>query len=459
MLELAVSTSVVVVAFFIVSRSRNFFSLPFFWAAYFMMQYLGFLQLRARYGGYSYLYAAAGFGIFAAGLLIADLIPHLSAMSVNRKRRRGARDGRSQERPSGPAKEPGRTKIDLIFPALPLNIGLFFSLVCALVVTIIFFGQNGVPIFASFPALAWVESTSGVVNRLMTVFGPGSYASLALLAWAVHRETGSRAALVLSYVGLGLAILAQALLASKAAAIMIFIWFNIILFYLDKKRDLRRSLLPLILVVVPVSATIVAVRMMSTQGYWEPTAIYETYYSRLTTTTAEPEDFIFNYSNRFGPMHGEALRREARRIKEQLTGQSKTPIVSEFVYDLMNGISINETGLSATLSVGGIGYVEWGLAGLLLYSFVQGLGFGFIHWHLLRQKTTNIVSLLLWSSVIGYLVSVSISGSILISLEGIVLSVIPPLAMLAPFCAFFLLPMARRYRLARSKEPSIVPQR
>ena len=61
--------------------------------------------------------------------------------------------------------------------------------------------------------------------------------------------------------------------------------------------------------------------------------------------------------------------------------------------------------------------------------------------------------------MIGYLVSVSISGSILISLEGIVLSVIPPLAMLAPFCAFFLLPMARRYRLARSKEPSIVPQR
>lgn len=455
MLELAVSTSIVAVAAFIYRRYGNVFSLPFFWAAYFMMQYLGFLQIRTRYGGYSYAYAAAGFGMFFVGLVTAGVLARLSSIFLTRERRPPACNTGSQERPSSATKRPGRVKIDLIFPALPLNLGLFVSLVCALIVTIIFFGQNGVPIFASFPALAWVESTSGVVNRLMTVFGPGSYATLALAAWAVYRETGSRAAQVLAYVGMGLAILTQALLASKAAAIMIFVWFNIVLFYLDKERDLRKSLLPLILVVVPASAAIVAVRMVSTQGYWEPAGIFETYYSRLTTTTAEPEDFIFNYSKRFGPTRGAAMRSEARRIKEQLTGQPKTPILSEFVYDLMNDLSIHETGLSATLTVGGIGYIEWGLAGLLLYSFVEGLGFGWIHVHLLRKESMNLVSLLLWGSLISYAVSVSASGSILVGLEGLVLSVVPPLAMLLPFCGFFKLPMARAYRPAsRRRAPS-----
>ncbi|TAM83352.1 MAG: hypothetical protein EPN47_04370 [Acidobacteria bacterium] len=337
------------------------------------------------------------------------------------------------------------TKIELMLPVLPLNIGLFLSLSAAVIVTSLLFVENGIPILSSFPAMAWVQATSGTVNRLMSVFGPSCFASLGLVAWGVHRKSGSPAALVMMYLGLGFGILSQALLASKAAAILIFVWFNIVLFYMNKKREFRKSVLPLLLVVVPVSAAIVVVRSVSTHGYWESRSIYQTYYERLTTISAEPVDFIFKNMHRFGPAHGGAIHQEVARIGDQLTRRPKTPLLSEFVYNLLSGESIYNTGLSASVTLFGTGYVEWGIAGMLIYSFLQGLGFDWVHRRLLRQEKVNIFALIFWGAIINYLLGVSVSGTVLVALETVLLNIIPPLALLLPFCGFFFLPVARRY--------------
>ena len=464
MSELALSIFVAAIIVLIYRRYRSVFCLPFFWAAYFPFQYLGLLQLRARYGGISYAYAAAAFGIFYVGLLAADhLVFHRS--SSKRSKGEGHEADRNSQKPAPKLnQQPQKTKIRLMFPILPLNVGLFVSLLAATFVTVVFFANQGIPIFSSFPALAWVEATSGVVNRLMTVFGPGCYASLGLVAWAVHRESKSRAALAMMYLGLGLAILGQALLASKAAGILIFIWFNIVLFYLNKKREFRKSLVPLIIVVVPISAAIVATRLMSSMGYWKAGNVYQTYYDRVTAESAQPVDFILKYMNRFGPMHGGGMHLEVERIEEQLTGRTRTPIPSELVFDLMNDLPTNTTGLSAALALYGTGYLEWGLAGMLIYSLLQGLAFGWIHRYLLRQKTMNLVMLITWGGILGYMLAVSGTGTILVGLEGALLSIIPPLVLILPFCAFFRLPLARRYRtsvdgtafgtLRRKQEPT-----
>lgn len=443
--ELAVSVGVFTIIALIYWRYESVFCLPFFWAAEFAFLYLGLLQIHAQFGGSSYIYAAIGFAVYYLGLRAVDLFDFHRASSDRRQGKSHASCSTERQQASNSTRKHQPVSINLLFPSLPLKVGLFVSIAGATVVSFIFFAQNGIPILSSFPAMAWIQATSGIVNRLMTVFGPGCFASLALVAWGIHRKSGSRAALALMYVGLGLAILTQALLASKAAAIMVFIWFNIMLFYLDKKRDFRKSVLPLILVVVPVSAAIVAVRLMSSQGYWEAGSIYQTYYQRLTTTSAEPMDFVFKYMDRFGPMHGRALRREVGRIREQLTGGTKTPILSEFVYDLMAYQSTNETGLSASLTLGGTGYVEWGFIGLLLYSFVQGLGFGWIHRYLVHQEKMNIIVLVFWGAIVNYLLAVSGSGTILVGLESVVLSVLPPLIFLFPFCFLFLLPLAKKY--------------
>ena len=446
--EIVVSIFVAAVIIAIYRRYRSLFCLPFFWAAVFALLYLGMLQIRATYGGSSYVYSAAAFGLFFVGLRVSDLIPFLRRVFKKTKTRpKNASPGRASQVNSSktPRRQPVGTKIELLFPVLPLNIGLFLSLSTAVIITSIFFAENGIPIFSSFPALAWVESTSGIVNRLMAIFGPGCFASLALVAWGIHRKSRSPAALVMMYMGLGFGILSQALLASKAAAILIFIWFNIVLFYMNKKRDFRKSVLPLLLVVVPVSAAIVAVRLMSTQGYWETGSIYQTYSQRLTTTSAEPADFIFKYMHRFGPMHGGAIHREVSRIRDQLTGRPKTPLLSEFVYNLMSGESTNNTGLSAAVTIFGTGYMEWGIAGMLIYSFLQGLGFDWVHRYLLRQEKMNVFALILWGAIINYLLGISVSGTVLITLESVFFSIIPPLTLLLPFCGFFFLPMARRY--------------
>jgi len=94
----------------------------------------------------------------------------------------------------------------------------------------------------------------------------------------------------------------------------------------------------------------------------------------------------------------------------------------------------------------GTGYIEWGMAGLMLYSFLQGLGFGLVHRYLIRQETMNLASLVVWGGIVSYGIQLSSTGVILVGLEGVTLSVLPPLALLLPFCVFFLLPMARRYR-------------
>ncbi|MEJ2006729.1 MAG: O-antigen ligase [Acidobacteriota bacterium] len=446
MSEVIVSLFVAAVITAIYYRYRSIFCLPFFWAAVFALLDLGLLQIRAVDGGSSYIYSAAAFGLFYVGLLASDLIPLLHRVFKKTNSRNSA-PGRGLQVPaSRTGRKPVGTETELMFPVLPLNVGLFLSLGGAVIVTSIFFAQNGFPIFSSFPAMAWVQSTSGIVNRLMTVFGPGCFAGLALVAWGIHRKSGSRAALAMMYVGLGFAILSQALLATKGAAILIFVWFNIVLFYMNKKRDFRKTVLPLILVVVPVSAAIVAVRLMSTQGYWEAGGVYQTYYQRLTTTNAEPVDFIFKYMNRFGPMHGGAMHREVARIRDQLTGRHKTPLLSEFIYDLMSGESTNTTGLSASLTLFGTGYTEWGLMGMLIYSFLQGFGFGWVHRYLLRKEKMNIVTLLFWGAIINYLLGVSGSGTILVTFESVFFTVIPPLLFLVPSCFLFLLPLARRYR-------------
>jgi hypothetical protein len=456
--ELAVSLSVVAVAVFIFMRYRNAFSLPFFWAACFACIYLGLLQLHAQYGGSSYLYAAEGFGMYFLGLLVAELL--FFYRPSNRKIRNKHRQSRRKpEDPKPkPPQQPQPTRIRLLFPTLPLNLGLLVSLVCATIVSFVLFVQNGIPIFTSFPALAWIQSTSGIVNRIVTVFGPGCYAIFGLMAWAVHRETGSPISKGMMYLGLGLAISSSALLASKAAAIMVFVWFNILLFYMNKKRELWKTILPLIIIVVPVSAAIVAVRMVSTQGYWETTGIFDTYYHRLTTEAAEPLDFIFKYMNRFGPMHGGAMRREVARIKDQLAGGHKTPLVSEVIYDLLNSESTNSTGLSAALTLSGMGFVEWGMAGMLIYSFLQGVGFGLVHKYLLIREKMDILMLIFWGSIVSYLMAASVGGSVLLGLESVPLSVVPPAILFLPFSILFLLPMARRYRSSADRRIPRLPQ-
>ncbi len=456
--EFAVSLGVVAIIVLIAWRYKTAFCLPFFWAALFACIYLGLLQIRIESGGSSYLYAAEGFGMFFLGLLVADFLFSLRATArrIRHRGRRGRRDTPAVN--ANPSKEPKPTRIQMLFPPLPLSVGLFVSLSAATFVTIVFFAEQGFPILSSNPALAWVQSTSGIVNRLMSVFGPGCYAVLGLMAWAVHRETGSRAAKGMMYLGLGLSIVADGLLATKSAAIMVFVWFNILLFYMNKKRELWKTILPLIIVVVPVSAAVVGVRMISTQGYWQAGSIYETYFDRLTTVAAEPLDFTFKYMNRFGPIHEQGFIMEARRIREQLTGAPKTPVLSEYVYNLMQGSPPGSVDLSATLTLEGTGYVEWGMLGLLLYSFLQGLGFGLIHRYLYRQETMNLVSLVIWGGILSYTIQLSSTGIILVGLEGILLQIIPPLALLIPFGAFFLLPMARRYRSAEGGRISRFPE-
>lgn len=458
MSELAVSLGVAAIITLIVWRYKTVFCLPFFWAAIFAFIYLGLLQIHAQSGGSSYLYAAEGFGMYFLGLLGAELL--FFYRPDKKKFRNKDRNNRrnSQEPGSQPVDQPGPTRIRLLFPALPVKVGLFVSLSVATFMTIVFFSNQGFPILTSNPALAWVQSTSGIVNRLMSVFGPGCYAILGLIAWAIHRETGSRAARGMMYLGLGLSIIADGLLGTKSAAIMVFVWFNILLFYMNKKRELWKTLLPLIIVVVPVSAAIVAVRMMSTQGYWETTGIFETYYNRLTTVAADPLDFTFKYMNRFGPIHSQGFILEVKRIREQLTGAPKTPVLSEYVYNLMEGLPPGSVDLSVTLTLQGTGYVEWGMLGLLLYSFLQGLGFGLVHRYLFHQETMNLISLVVWGGIISYGIQLSNTGIILVGLEGIMLQIVPPLLLLLPFAVFFLLPMARRYRNPAGRNVSRVPQ-
>ena len=446
MIELAVSICVAAIVFLIYWRYRSIFSLPFFWAAVFACLYVGLLEIRAESGGSSYIYGALGFGMFFLGLLGADfLFLYRGRTARTRSKRQQLKRGNAETTPKRD-RQPKPTRIRLLFPALPLKVGLSVSLLGATLVSFVFFGENGIPIFSSFPALAWVQSTSGIINRLILVFGPGCYASLGLVAWALHRESRSSAAKALMYLGLGLAILAQGLLASKAAAIMIFIWFNVLLFYFDKKRKFWKSVLPFVIVVVPVSAAIVAARMTSSQGYWRAGSIFQTFATRVTSEPAEPVDFIVKFSSRLDPAHRKPLHLELARIKEQLTGQTKTPILSEFIFDLLAGESTNNTGMSAALTLGGTGYVEWGLAGLLIFSFAQGLVYGWIHRFLLRQETMSIVMLIFWGSILSYVMSSAVSGTILVGLEGVLLAFVPPLILLFPFCAFFLLPIARRYR-------------
>lgn len=445
MLEFVITLFVILIIVAIFVRYGGFFSLPFFWAAVFAGIYVGLLEIRTELGGSSYLYAALGFGMFFLGLLVADFFSNYLRKTPNKRGKKTPSNARKRESNPKPAEQQEPIKIRLMFPLLPLKVGLFVSLLGATVVTVIFFSQQGIPVLSSFPALAWVQSTSGVVNRLMSVFGPGCYAGLGLVAWAIHRETGSLAAKWLMYLGFGLAILAQSLLASKAAALMIFIWFNILIFYLNKKREFWRTVLPFLLVVVPISTAIVAVRLLSSTGYWQAGNISSTFVNRITIEAAEPLDFVFKYSDRFGPTHGEGLLREVARVKEQLTGGHKRPILTEYVFDLLNGLPQNTTGLSAALTLEGIGYIEWGLYGLLLYSLIQGLVFGWIHTYLLRQKKMSIVSVIFWGAVLGYVMNTSVSGVILIGLESLILGVIPPLALLFPFSFFFLLPIGRKY--------------
>lgn len=450
--ELAVSLAVAAIITLIVWRYKTVFCLPFFWAALFAFIFVGLLQIHAEFGGSSYEYAAAGFATFFLGLLVADFLFSLCRKNPKVKTRSlQVRRGSPTADPKL-SNQPRPTRIKLLFPVLPLSVGLFVSLLAATFVTIVFFANQGFPILSSNPALAWVQSTSGIVNRLMTVFGPECYAVLGLMAWAIHRETGSRMAKGMMYLGLGLAIVALGLLATKSAAIMVFIWFNILLFYMDKKREFWKTLLPLIVIVVPVSAAIVGIRMVSAQGYWQAEGIYETYLDRLTTVAADPLDFTFKYMERFGgPMHGRALHLEMKRINEQLTGAPKTPVITEYVYNLMQGLPPDSVDLSVTLTPEGTGYIEWGMAGLLLYSFVQGLGFGLVHRYLYRQETMNLVSLVVWGGIVSYGIQLSSTGIILVGLEGVALSVLPPLVLLVPFCIFFLLPMARKYRNTASR--------
>ena len=156
-------------------------------------------------------------------------------------------------------------------------------------------------------------------------------------------------------------------------------------------------------------------------------------------------------------MHGRALHLEMKRINEQLTGAPKTPVISEYVYNLMQGLPPDSVDLSVTLTPEGTGYIEWGMAGLLLYSFLQGVGFGLVHRYLYRKEAMNLVSLVVWGGIVSYGIQLSSTGIILVGLEGVALSILPPLVLLVPFCMFFLLPMARKYRNTGDRRIGRVP--
>ncbi len=107
---------------------------------------------------------------------------------------------------------------------------------------------------------------------------------------------------------------------------------------------------------------------------------------------------------------------------------------------MMEGSPPDSVDLSVTLTPQGIGLIEWGMAGLLLYSFLQGLGFGLVHRYLYHQETLNLVSLVLWGGIVSYCIQLSSTGILLVGLEGIVLAVGPSSGTAPPFLR--LLPVA-----------------
>src|SRR5690242_10681724 len=130
LLEIPVSIFVAVVIVAIYRRYRTLFCLPFFWAAVFALLYLGMLQIRAEDGGSSFYSAAAAFGLFYVGLIGFDLIPFFRRMLNKTEAKPGNKppDQGSPGNGSRARRKPAGTRIDLIFPVLPLNIALFLSL-------------------------------------------------------------------------------------------------------------------------------------------------------------------------------------------------------------------------------------------------------------------------------------------------------------------------------------------
>jgi len=229
--------------------------------------------------------------------------------------------------------------------------------------------EFGIPLFERNWYTAGIESSTGVLNRLLFNTGVESLIIMSLLAYGLYKSTNDGRFKSMTAVFFVSYMVFQTLNGGKSTAVMPFVLFGMAIFYLDRKIPVK----------LLIGAGVVVVTLVLFIGaFWaaslSPWDIVPIFYERVTSVAALHLDYLlYDWASNHSFELGNTVWLELKRFVAQLTNFPKEPLFNEFIGNLRSGHALDQvTGVSPELSFFGTAYANFGVLGAILGSLVLG---------------------------------------------------------------------------------------
>ncbi len=340
----------------------------------------------------------------------------------------------------------------------PVNTSVLkLSILCviALNVTVIIYRLQkfGVPLLAGSWYTVGIESLTGIPNRFLASFGHNSLMIITLICYGLYKLSNNADFKCLSILSFSLYVAYQVLQGWKSAAIMPFVLILMAMFYATRKIP-RRILAGTSLMILLVAVFIGSVW---SRGF-DPKAIFELFYKRITYYAALHLDFLFyDCPEKYQYQLGGTVLLELKRFVAQTGFFEKEPLFKEIIGNLRAGYPLGRvTGVAPELSLfGGLGYANFGIVGAIMTALILGYVVQRINIALLSRKTMNVFSFAISIYFVFKLLGLVRGGEVLISIEKFLIEVIPPLGIVAIGYLFWGLPFPSILKWRRSGLPDV----
>jgi len=412
--------------FLIYRLSGGLLAVPFLIFIYIVLLYLGTLHFYFSEGHLSFVFVFFMALFYLAGICLAHLKFNFGRSSIS-------------------------TEQLMIFTPLHravLKFSLITVFLIALGIAIYRIFEFGIPLFKRNWYTTGIQSSTGVLNKLLFNTGVESLIVMSLISYGLYKSEKDGRFRSLAAVFFISYLVFQTLNGGKSTAIMPFVLFGMAIFYCDRK--IPRKLLIM-------AGLCVLVLVLFIGAFWavsfSPSDILPIFYERVTSIAAIHLDYVLygwapNHSFEFG----NTIWLELKRFIAQVTSVPKEPLFNEFIGNLRVGASLSRvTGVSPELSLFGMAYANLGLLGAILSALVFGYFVQWINLYLLSRRSMNLFSFTLLVYFMFKLLAYVRGGNTFITLQTFFIAVVPAFTIIAIvyFCLALPFPHALRWRKNR----------
>lgn len=303
-----------------------------------------------------------------------------------------------------------------------LNLVIFISFFFSLLLLLNYIIIHGT-LYGNLNLLSSILSTSGYSRILYGLFSTSAFETYALLSLLLYKVYHKKKYKLFTLLFIIISMFQGLVFGSKVSAIAPVLFLIISTFYIYKKIYLKYILFLTPLAIILTYIIIKHIYIIS--GF---NNILSLFGARATVVSIEPVYItLYKYVPYHGLLYGKTFLWEIIRIFNQITHHYNQPLFNEMIANIITGLPLDRVSrISAATKVFGVGYVNFGIIGALIFSFMFGYFVQYFNLKLLTMRQVNIFLFIILENFYSiFFQGVGGSGLIIISFESFILNIAP----------------------------------